>query len=590
MLLQLWLLVVSAWPGTAVAASTSVLDLNGPVVRFEAWPVVRVLLDPSHALGLADVMERRVEFASPDVPRNNFGPRTEAVWFRVPVQTSEATAGRWMVEVDYPPLNRIEAWVVAADRVVEHALMGSDVPTGTRPIRSRSHVFAFDLEPGSVHEIYLRIESASTLAAPIQLHREADFVQYESGRMLLLGLMFGATLLLLASTVFNWISLRDPMFFFYAMLLVGISMFFVSFSGLGHQALWSTQAGRLEKISPIGALIAMSAASLFVISALELRRRNPRLAQYLQAAAACGVVAIVAAAVGLIDYRQTSLAATILGPIQIVLALVESIRQARTGSRMAVYLAVGWGAYAIGSLSLALMLRGLIAVDLLTQNLFQISSLVEMFAWMRVLSIRIEAIRHDAHQAAAENRALHALAHTDALTGLLNRRGLELAIENALASGGSTFAIYLIDLDGFKAVNDRMGHEAGDKVLAHVGRRLRAAMREGDVAARMGGDEFVVLAFGVHAQATALVVGRKMLDQIREPIQVAGQGFANIGATIGFALAPEDGTQAGILLRLADAAMYAGKTAGRQCVQRGHVAGMLADQHALPDRRVAEAR
>ena len=131
---------------------------------------------------------------------------------------------------------------------------------------------------------------------------------------------------------------------------------------------------------------------------------------------------------------------------------------------------------------------------------------------------------------------------------------------------------------------------AGDKVLAHVGRRLRAAMREGDVAARMGGDEFVVLAFGVHAQATALVVGRKMLDQIREPIQVAGQGFANIGATIGFALAPEDGTQAGILLRLADAAMYAGKTAGRQCVQRGHVAGMLADQHALPDRRVAEAR
>lgn len=570
--LLLLLLLAVGWPQAAKAAQAAppaVLELDASAQRFDAWQAVKVLSDPGHALSLEDVVARSADFQVPDVPKANFGPRAETIWLHVPVRAR--IADRWIVEVDYPPLNRVEAWVMVDGQLLRHVLMGSDTPVAQRPSRSRAHIFAVDLRPGPVHDLYLRIDSATTMVTPIRLHREAGFVAYESMRMLLLGLIFGATSLLLATTFINGISLRDPAYFFYALMLLGITMFFVSYSGLGHQFFWSTQKGFFEKVSPIGALIALTAASFFVISALNMHERNPLLARSLQVTALCALASIIAAAVGLLNYRQSSVAATILGPIQIALALSESVRQAREGSRMAVYMVIGWGAYAIGSFSLALLLRGKIPVDFLTQNLFQFSSLVEMLAWMRVLAIRIEVIRLDADRIGAEKQALHALAHTDPLTGLLNRRGLVHEIETALARPDSSFALYLIDLDRFKAVNDQLGHEAGDETLVRVSRRLREVLRDDDILARLGGDEFVVLAAGLSDRPTAMTIGDKMLDAIVEPFELSDGRPIVIGATIGLALAPEEGGQADTLLRAADSAMYAGKSEGRHCVSQGMV-------------------
>lgn len=554
-------------PVAAHAGQGGVLTLDASASRVEAWPAVRVLLDPDRSLGLADVLARRGDFATPVVPQANFGPRPGvSVWLRIPVQA--LADERWVLEVDYPPLNRIEAWVVSGDRVREHALMGSDIHADQRPVRSRAHVFLLSLEAGPIQEIFLKIDSSSTVVTPVRLHREAAYVAYESRRMLLLGLMFGSAILLIALTTINGISLRDAAFFYYATMLVGISLFFISYSGLGHQFLWSTQTGALEKVSPFGALLALTAASFFVISALEIPQRNPRMARCLQVTAGFALAAIIGSAIGLLNYRQASVAATILGLAQITLALMESIRQARRGSRIAVYMAIGWGAYSIGSLSLALLLRGLMPVDFLTQNLFQFSSLVEMLAWMRVLAIRIEVIRQDAERVAAEKQALHTLAHTDPLTGLLNRRGLVLSMDSALAAARPRFAVYLIDLDGFKAVNDQHGHEAGDETLVQVSQRLKSVLRDNDIIARLGGDEFVVLASNVGSEATAFLIGRKMLDAVRQPMELSDRRQTRVGATIGFALAPEDGAEADALLRAADAAMYAGKSAGRLHVRR----------------------
>ncbi|MFT3800112.1 MAG: diguanylate cyclase [Burkholderiaceae bacterium] len=565
-LLPVWLLLALLWPLPPALASSPVLTLDASASRFEAWDVARVLMDPTHALKLGDVIARRDEFTVPDVPRANFGPNPQTIWLRVPVRA--AIDERWIFELDYPPINRVEAWVVEGSTVAVHALMGSDIPAQDRPIRSRSHVFSLDLAPGPIHEIYLRIDSVTSVVTPIRLHREAAFVEYESLRILLLGLMFGVMLLLITMTLVNGFSMRDPAFLHYSILLIGVTMFFIALSGLGHQFMWSTQAGYLEKISPISALIALTGVSGFMICALDMRERSPRMTRCLQLIRLCAFVALLGTIVGLLGYRQASTATTLLGPIGIVLALTESVRQARNGSRMAFYMAIGWGAYAAGSLSFALLLRGLLPAGLLTQNLFPLSSMIEMFAWMRVLSIRIEALRQSADRVAAEKQALYALAHTDVLTGLLNRRGLVAAIEAALASDRPAFAVYLIDLDGFKAVNDRLGHEAGDDTLVHVGRRLRAALRDDDIIARLGGDEFVVLAAGIGDQGTAETIGRKMLDLIREPFALSDRRTANVGATIGFALAPQDGTRPDALLRAADTAMYAGKHSGRQCIRR----------------------
>ncbi len=571
-ILRLLLFAALALGATARAAPPlALLNANAPI---DAWPTVRVLEDPAGALTLDQA--RAEVFVEPAVPANNFGPRRGALWLHLPLnQTSDRA--RWVLEIDYPPLNQIDVALYRDGELLQQARLGNRVPAAERPMRTRSHAMPLDLPQSGRYELYLRVQSGSALVVPVRLNPAEEFVAAESSRLLLQGLIFGLALMLLATSVTNGIGLRDPLFASYALMIVGVSTFFVSFTGLGHQFLWDAQVGALEKVSPWGALLATTGASLFARGALDLPRTRPRIAQLLAVAASLGAGAIALSALGLLDYRQTQVAATVLGPIPVLLAVYESVLRAWRGDRSARWMAVGWGAYTVGALSMAALLRGWLAADFLIQHLFQFSSVIEMFAWMRVLSLRIEAVRTQAERSAAERSVLLSLANTDPLTGLPNRRGLAVALDASLptARPESALAVYLLDLDGFKAVNDRLGHEAGDELLRQVAQRLRDTLRTHDLVARLGGDEFVVMSQGMAGEAAAQRVGQKMLGAFAAPFDVNGQ-LCRVGLTIGFALAPHDGQAAGDLLRRADAAMYAGKQGGRNCVRRGQASVGLA--------------
>ncbi len=161
-----------------------------------------------------------------------------------------------------------------------------------------------------------------------------------------------------------------------------------------------------------------------------------------------------------------------------------------------------------------------------------------------------------------ETRLRH-LAHNDTLTGLANRVFLTDRIEEALAhhrSSGSQVSVLLLDLDGFKAVNDSFGHGTGDELLTAVSLRLAACLRPGDVAARLGGDEFAVL-LETSTRADALAVGERILRALGEPVAV-GHAELVVTASIGIVHANKlQSTQE--LLRDADVAMYMAKTAGK---------------------------
>jgi diguanylate cyclase (GGDEF)-like protein/PAS domain S-box-containing protein len=165
---------------------------------------------------------------------------------------------------------------------------------------------------------------------------------------------------------------------------------------------------------------------------------------------------------------------------------------------------------------------------------------------------------------ASEERIRH-LAHHDALTGLPNRRLLEDRLARALAQARraqSYAAVMLIDLDGFKAVNDGHGHRTGDRVLAAVGQRLRRCVRETDTVARVGGDEFVVVLTEQRTPENAAAVAEKILTAVAEPVAVGDAQF-EIGASIGISVYPRDGQSADDLLKHADTAMYRVKEAGK---------------------------
>lgn len=157
------------------------------------------------------------------------------------------------------------------------------------------------------------------------------------------------------------------------------------------------------------------------------------------------------------------------------------------------------------------------------------------------------------------------LAHTDALTELPNRLKLDeklaQAIETARRHQGM-LAVLFVDLDEFKQVNDRLGHDAGDQLLVEVARRLKACVRESDIVARLGSDEFVVVLTSLKNDAVVLPTTAKVLESLRQPFDL-GVHTVNSTCTIGVALFPLHGEDARTLLKRADNAMYLGKTQGR---------------------------
>ncbi|HYF59984.1 MAG TPA: diguanylate cyclase [Burkholderiaceae bacterium] len=178
-----------------------------------------------------------------------------------------------------------------------------------------------------------------------------------------------------------------------------------------------------------------------------------------------------------------------------------------------------------------------------------------------------QGVARDVTQVHRAQERLRALAHRDRLTGLPNRAATESALQQMIddaAHDGHRVVAMFVDLDGFKAVNDGLGHAAGDRVLQEAAHRLRTVLREEDVLGRFGGDEFVV-ALSERRSAGGDLAARtaaRLRAAMAAPVLVDGRP-CRIGASIGWATFPDEAGDLGALLQRADAAMYEAKRAGR---------------------------
>ncbi len=175
-------------------------------------------------------------------------------------------------------------------------------------------------------------------------------------------------------------------------------------------------------------------------------------------------------------------------------------------------------------------------------------------------------VGRDVTESALTRERIASLAYRDPLTGLANRTSLAPALEQAVERArrrGVKLAGVFIDLDGFKQINDFYGHDAGDRCLIEVARRLRTTVRASDVVARLGGDEFFVLLEEVHDELAVQSVIRKLLAEAVRPYELPGGAQARVSASMGVSLFPDNSSDAAALIKNADTAMYSAKQAGK---------------------------
>ena len=564
--------VALASPPASLATSTQPrLTLSEAVATLEVWPTITLLSDPDKKLTIDDVLATplNAHFKPPRSAYATLGFRDDVVWLRASITLTPQAADGWILDIDYSLLNRVDVYVAQNGKVMRRAVLGNTQPFVQRPVASRSHAVALKFKPGESYDIFLRVDTSGAMILPITLSNFSAFHSRAINEQMLQGILSSLALFLLLYSLLQWRSLREPLYLKYCLLVFFSALFSIHFFGIGAQYLWVNSVWMERHTAGITALLASASTALFIEDVL-----GSDMGQLLRSTIKITATILIAAALlhglGFIDIQVVSLIMGTLGLTPSLMAIPGAIRRLRRGDSVGAYFLLAWLGYFVASAIMVGVVKGYIGANAWTMHSFVIGSTFDMLIFMRIAVLRTNAIHLAAQSATMERDALHSLAHTDPLTGLMNRRGLNATLTAALPCSvpGKMLAVYMLDMDNFKPVNDQHGHDVGDELLMVVAARLRATMRVGDVVARTGGDEFVVVASGLQNESQAADLGDKLLDIFSTPFALAHQ-ICHVGITIGYALAPNDGNDAASLLKRADAAMYSGKQNGKNRVGRG---------------------
>lgn len=562
--------VLALWLGCAsVQAQPAPLQLQAQQPAAGLWQALQMLPDPEQRYTAQELLQGGPAFGPMPPTQGTLGVRAEPVWLRLPLELAASAPGRWVLDIDYAPLQRIDLVLASGGRIVQQAALGSHVPFAQRPLPTRSHAVELDLQPGVAYELLLRVQTQGAMVLPLRLSPPAMHAENALREQMLQGLFTGLALSLWIYSLAQWVNQREVLFLQYTLLISGSLLFSLHFFGVGAQYLWGGLPWFEQHASGMSALMATCGSFLFIGQALAAGNPRNRLMRAMRWGAAGTALLALAFALDLFDTRVLAAIVSVLGLVPALMGIPGAVARMRQGDAVGGTLLLAWLVYFVATATVIGVIRGWVPVNFWTLHSFQFGATLDMLLFMRVLGLRSKALRLAAENARTERDTLHWLAHTDPLTNLPNRRGMQEALSNALrlCCHEQQLAVYLLDLDGFKPVNDEHGHDVGDELLVAVARRLQGHVRATDLVARLGGDEFVVVASALESPAQAHDLANKLLDAFHAPFTLSSTKV-QVGLTIGYALAPLDAYDAASLLKLADAAMYQGKQNGKFRVQR----------------------
>ncbi|CAN5858789.1 hypothetical protein BH11PSE12_BH11PSE12_34290 [soil metagenome] len=550
------------------------LDDLKPSVK--VWPSLTMLADPKQSLGIQEVMRLSPLFSTPATAYGTLGLRKEAIWLHIPVEVSATSNGLWVLDIDYAPLNRIDVYVTNNETVVDQGVLGNLQPYERRLINSRAPAFGLQLKAGMRYDVYLRIENIGAMILPISIRKPSTFHASALNEQMLQGLLTGLAVCLLIYSLAQWVTLGEHLFIKYALLITGSLLFSLLQFGVGAQYLWPGNIWMELHIGGLSAFIASTGSFLFIEQALAEADSKPWFSRIMKLGACLNLFFASIFCFDWIDVETVTAIVGTLGLAPALLGLPGAIRRTRRGESVGIYFLSAWLVYFITTAILIEVIKGHLPANFWTVHSFQFGATFDMLIFMRVLGLRTKALHSAIDHARSERDSFHSLAHTDPLTGLPNRRSLNAAITSAIAHAGpeKILAVYMLDLDGFKKINDQYGHDVGDELLVSVAARLRSNLRNTDIISRLGGDEFVVASAGLHSSQQALELGEKLLKSFNYAF-ILSEHTCRVGLTVGYALAPFDGRDTISLLKRADAAMYAGKQGGKHCVKRSEASMAL---------------
>ena len=566
---------------------------------------IELLEDIGARLSIADMADPAVQGRfQPANGRASVGQSRNPWWLKVSLQRSADAPSAWWLEVGAVTLLDLQLYFPDAQGNWQMRQAGERVGFNEgRDHPYRRALFRLPELDEQPLTFYLRTYDPAGNSFPLRVWQLDDLTQTATQENLGLGLVYGVILALLLYNLFILIALRDKAYFWYVLTTGFALVFILSMTGHGAQYLWPGQAVPvwLDRITlpSLWGLCASRFAQTLLQTRLHVRWAHHLLSM------ACGVY-ILAIALAFLDQRHYSAwLIALLSLTSIPAALGAALIRWRQGFFPALLYLYGYG-LVLGSVAILLLrATGVLQPSALNAYIFPVAVAAESILFSFALAYRIQILKQEKADAvlqadrektarlamvqasadelqravtertaelAATNERLqerelelqHAAFH-DPLTELPNRRYLIERCEAALAHAkrhNQSVALLLIDLDHFKPINDRFGHDAGDLMLQVIARRLREHVRAEDSVARLGGDEFAALIGGADAQQHAREIAERLLAELAQPVLYGAEPLT-VTISIGVALYPQHASHFTSLYKAADEMLYTAKSRGR---------------------------
>jgi len=595
----------------AAAAHAEAVPLPGASGAVPVGRYAEVLEDPGGTLQLADVaapaLGKRFAPLAQDNP--NFGYTYSAVWLRfsLPRDATQLLAPMLALEIRFPSIDSIELHVpYSGPAGLEYRMQsGGDLqPWDTRAVKHRNHVFRIPTTGLADAPAYLRVQTQSVLTVPVYLWRPEALIASDRNSQLVYGLFYGLVIALFLYNLMLFLALRDPVYLWYVLYVFSFGVGLAVFDGLAFQYLWPDSVWWANHALGTALCATLFFGTQFARVFLDISSITVFANRFLLAVIALAAVGAFLAATGwLVPYGIIMRTLSAVACASAGIVLYVAVRALLDGYRPARFFLLAWAALLVFIALGALRNFAIVPTHFLTVNGLHIGLALDVVLLSFALADRINSDKRAKEAAQSEalvsrtalleatqanereledriaqrtaelNRAneqlrdqeqhLRHLAQHDPLTGLPNRLSMQqrlaLAMEFAKRNR-KKLAVMMVDLDGFKRLNDSRGHRSGDHVLVQIAGRLRTSVRGSDTVARYGGDEFVVLAGELDRAEDVANIAEKIADMVGLPVSIDGV-TETIGCSIGISIFPDHAEDAEGLIERADRAMYAAKAA-----------------------------
>ena len=541
----------------AVAAPLSVGQAYESAIGLSA----EFFQEPAGRLELADAVAalRAGNFSPGSSQVLNFGIGAKPVWIHFAVNNPTSAPLQKRLSIETAWLDRAEVYFQHPGRTVEMYRVGDAQAFSQRPLASRYFVFDHDFAAGT-SDVFMRIETPDPMVVPLYLTSPENFQVRQTQQELSYGVVYGFLLALIAYNAILYLGFRSSRYLLYSAYLAMFVIMNIAYTGHGFAWLWPDWVHWQQWSNPVLMFLYGVSGLAFASRFLDLKLYFPRVRKAV--IAFCAGFGVLLAVAFLLDSQKVALLAAfsfviLFSGIMLLLGAISVY----AGQKPARYFLIAAMAAMVGALLTALSVWGFIPHNGWTFRAVEIGMLVDATLLALALAYQLRASQEKRIRA-------ERLAQMDPLTGLNNRRAFYDKTGSLWSNGirhEHDTSVMLLDIDRFKQINDTYGHAHGDEVLKALADILKQSIRQGDVLARWGGEEFIVF-----LPETSLQEAAALAERLRTAVEDARipreKNITSVTASFGVAQKEARHATLDALIASADACQYQSKLQGRNRV------------------------